>query len=142
MSYRADKLMIDTQTHKITDAADDNTRRPKLASGKNEPERLSKMESRDSCINQVFSGKVKVRKAISPVPGPEHCGYLKNAPDSHLILKHEARTDQSHSESWIDRGIELLQWVYMLQIAKATQRPRQAWPAEEGKLRFIMGIFC
>ena len=37
MSYRADKLVIDTHTltHKPTDAADDNTRRSKLASGKN-----------------------------------------------------------------------------------------------------------
>ena len=37
MSYRADKLVIDTHTltHRPIDAADDNTRRPKLASGKN-----------------------------------------------------------------------------------------------------------
>ena len=36
MSYRADKPVIDTHTlrHRPTDAADDNTRRPKLASGK------------------------------------------------------------------------------------------------------------
>ena len=40
MSYRADKLVIDThththtRTHRPTDAGDDNTRRPKLASGK------------------------------------------------------------------------------------------------------------
>ena len=27
----------------------------------------------------------------------------------------------------------------MLQIAKASQRLRQAWPAEKGKLRCIMG---
>ena len=42
MSYRADKLVIDThththtRTHRPTDAGDDNTRRPKLASGKND----------------------------------------------------------------------------------------------------------
>ena len=36
MSYCADKLVIDTHTHRPTDAADDNTGRPKLASGKNE----------------------------------------------------------------------------------------------------------
>ena len=102
-------------------------------------QKVKQMESWDSCINQVFSGKVKVRKAISPVPGLEHGGYLKNAPDSHLILKHEAPTEQSHSESWIDRGIELLQWVYMLQIAKATQRPRQAWPAERWKTEVHYG---
>ena len=42
MSYRADKQVIDThtQTHghtdRHTDAGDENTRRPKLASGKNE----------------------------------------------------------------------------------------------------------
>ena len=38
VSYRADKLVIDTHTHtnRHTDAGDDNTRRPKLASGKNE----------------------------------------------------------------------------------------------------------
>ena len=36
MSYRADKLVIDTHTHRPTGAGDDNTRRPKLASGKNE----------------------------------------------------------------------------------------------------------
>ena len=37
MSYRADKQMIDTHTHtdRYTDRGDDNTRRPKLASGKN-----------------------------------------------------------------------------------------------------------
>ena len=36
MSYRADKLVIDarTDTHTQTDAGNDNTRRPKLASGK------------------------------------------------------------------------------------------------------------
>ena len=34
MSYRTDKLVIDTRTHRPTDAAVDNTRRPKLASGK------------------------------------------------------------------------------------------------------------
>ena len=32
MSYRADKQVIDTHTH--TDTGNDNTRRPKLASGK------------------------------------------------------------------------------------------------------------
>ena len=35
MSYRADKQVIDTQTDGHTDAGNDNTRRPKLASGKN-----------------------------------------------------------------------------------------------------------
>ena len=37
MSYRADKLVIDarTDTHTQTDAGNDNTQRPKLASGKN-----------------------------------------------------------------------------------------------------------
>ena len=35
MSYRADKLVIDTHTHGHTDPADDNTWRPKRASGKN-----------------------------------------------------------------------------------------------------------
>ena len=34
MSYRADKQVIDTQTDGHTDAGNDNTRRPKLASGK------------------------------------------------------------------------------------------------------------
>ena len=58
-------------------------------------------ESWDSWINQGLSGGGRARKAISPVPGPEHEGYLKSAPDSRLILKHEARTAQSHSESWI-----------------------------------------
>ena len=35
MSYRADKLGVDAhaQTHTQTDAGNDNTRRPKLASG-------------------------------------------------------------------------------------------------------------
>ena len=35
MSYRADKQVIDTQTHtdRYTDRGDDNTRRPKLAPG-------------------------------------------------------------------------------------------------------------
>ena len=40
MSYRADKLLIDartdTHTHTHTDAGNDNTWRPKLASGKND----------------------------------------------------------------------------------------------------------
>ena len=35
MSYRADKLVIDAETDTQTDAGDDNTRGPKLASGKN-----------------------------------------------------------------------------------------------------------
>ena len=39
MSYRADKQVIDTHTHghtdRHTDAGDDNTQRPKLASGNN-----------------------------------------------------------------------------------------------------------
>ena len=39
MSYRADKQVIDTHTDthtdRYTDRGDDNTRRPKLASGKN-----------------------------------------------------------------------------------------------------------
>ena len=33
MSYRADKQVIDTHTDRYTDTGDDNTRRPKLASG-------------------------------------------------------------------------------------------------------------
>ena len=35
MSYRTDKLVIDGHTHIHTHAGNDNTRRPKLASGKN-----------------------------------------------------------------------------------------------------------
>ena len=37
MSYHADKLRVDAhaRTHTQTDAGNDNTRRPKLASGKN-----------------------------------------------------------------------------------------------------------
>ena len=35
MSYRADKQVIDTHTDRYTGRGDDNTRRPKLASGKN-----------------------------------------------------------------------------------------------------------
>ena len=39
MSYRADKQVLtahtDGRTHRQTDAGNDNTRRPKLASGKN-----------------------------------------------------------------------------------------------------------
>ena len=38
MSYRADKQVIDTHTDRYTDRGDDNTRRPKLASGKNKLE--------------------------------------------------------------------------------------------------------
>ena len=34
MSYHADKQVIDTHTDRYTDRGDDNTRRPKLASGK------------------------------------------------------------------------------------------------------------
>ena len=40
MGYRADKQVIDTHTdthtERYTDRGDDNTRRPKLASGKNQ----------------------------------------------------------------------------------------------------------
>ena len=38
MGYRADKLRVDAlaRTHTQTDAGNDNTRGPKLASGKNE----------------------------------------------------------------------------------------------------------
>ena len=35
MSYRADKLMIDGHTDTHIHAGNDNTQRPKLASGKN-----------------------------------------------------------------------------------------------------------
>ena len=35
MSYGMDKLRVDTQTHRETEAGNDNTQRPKLASGKN-----------------------------------------------------------------------------------------------------------
>ena len=43
MSYRADKQVIDTHTHtdRYTDMGDDNTRRPKLASGKNYISKIS-----------------------------------------------------------------------------------------------------
>ena len=43
MSYRVDKLVIDarTDTHTHTDAGNDNTRRPKLASGNNAISKLS-----------------------------------------------------------------------------------------------------
>ena len=39
MSYRADKQVIDTHTDRYTDGGDDNTQRPKLASGNNASER-------------------------------------------------------------------------------------------------------
>ena len=50
MSYRADKQVIDTHTHthtdRHTDRGDDNTRRPKLASGKKHMcEKVSHMKS-------------------------------------------------------------------------------------------------
>ena len=46
MSYRADKQVIDTHTHTLTytDRGDDNTRRPKLASGKNPEQKASTTE--------------------------------------------------------------------------------------------------
>ena len=34
MGYGADKLGVDGHTHRQTDAGNDNTRRPKVASGK------------------------------------------------------------------------------------------------------------
>ena len=37
MSHHADKLVIDARMDTQTDAGNDNTRRPKLASGKNGP---------------------------------------------------------------------------------------------------------
>ena len=56
MSYRADKQVIDTHTHRHTDrhtdAGDDNTRRPKLASGKNSS------KSQDVLINSSSLDKM------------------------------------------------------------------------------------
>ena len=55
MSYRADKQVIDTHTHghtdRHTDEGDDNTRRPKLASGnKSDP-------TKDPCAHHVIPWK-------------------------------------------------------------------------------------
>ena len=46
MSYRADKQVIDTHTHtdRYKDRGDDNTRRPKLASGKKGPQVISNIK--------------------------------------------------------------------------------------------------
>ena len=53
MSYCADKLGVDahTRTHKQTDAGNDNTRRPKLASGKNAID-VHRSASEDSSKNK------------------------------------------------------------------------------------------
>ena len=78
-------------------------------------------------LSEVSPSKEERGKAVSPIPGPEHEGYLKIALNSQLILNHEARTDQSNSESKVQRslssypheialGTEPLQGVYMLQI--------------------------
>ena len=63
MSYRPDKLVIatHTHTHRPTDAGDDNTRRPKLASGKNslqwfnnEQDGISNHQCLDYLLNRLF----------------------------------------------------------------------------------------
>ena len=40
MSYRTDKLVIDGHTDTHTHAGNDNTRKPKLASGKNQTRKI------------------------------------------------------------------------------------------------------
>ena len=50
MSYRAAKLVIDGHTHTHTHAGNDNIRRPKLASGKNDDIQLFLQQD----ITQVF----------------------------------------------------------------------------------------
>ena len=50
MSYGADKQVIDTHTDRYTDRGDDNTLRPKLASGKNDPWKIMDV--------RVFTGLV------------------------------------------------------------------------------------
>ena len=64
MSYRANKQVIDTHTHghtdRHTDAGDDNTRRPKLPSGKN-----------DNRNNDVITSNIVVFKII--YVKPEFC---------------------------------------------------------------------
>ena len=56
MNYRTDKLMIDGQTHAHTHthAGNDNTRRPKLASGKN----VSKFSHSHTSQPQWLNGKI------------------------------------------------------------------------------------
>ena len=57
MSYRPDKLVIDTHTHthRPTDAGDDNTRRPKLASGKNDIVKAKNAEIINYGIMRIFN---------------------------------------------------------------------------------------
>ena len=64
MSYRADKLGVDTRTHIHTlwhtDTGNDNTQRPKLASGKNWSSRLDLMQVAliKSCLGYVITYSV------------------------------------------------------------------------------------
>ena len=67
MSYRADKLMIDghtdTQTHIHTHAGKDNTRRPKLASGKNTHKKKQK-KNQEGSWNIVLSFRQLTEQTI------------------------------------------------------------------------------
>ena len=106
MSYRADKQVIDTHTHihthtdRYTDRGDDNTRRPKLASGKKRHMKyrvetivlfhngfslaVSTLTSKTVCI--YFPGKRRYRenpptlymsdKALSWVKSVKHLGNI------------------------------------------------------------------
>ena len=79
MSYRADKQVIDTHTdthtHRHTDATDDNTRRPKLASGKNVP-----FLSRTLTSGDEFS-------ADTAEFLPEACEWLRMGDPKGLLIK-------------------------------------------------------
>ena len=56
MSYCADKLMIDGQTH--THAGNDNTWRPKLASGKNEENRCSRVSCQKGPTRHAYAWQI------------------------------------------------------------------------------------
>ena len=101
MSYRTDKLMIDghTDTHTHTHAGNDNTRRPKLASGNNSVKHgCLEYNSIDGANNLIIIWCFEVLKWLR-LPGytfMEICNSLLS--DEYLLTKIENRHGSRSSE--------------------------------------------
>ena len=67
MSYHADKLGVDAhaRTHTHTDAGNDNTRRPKLASGKNDTVKAKNAEITNYGIMRIFNEVISNKQLIT-----------------------------------------------------------------------------
>ena len=79
MSYRVDKLVIDTQTDTHTDAGNDNTRRPKLASGKN----LSVV------MHGLFFDAHTLYRSIRPIDWKRFCVFIMSATAKSVLFEKE-----------------------------------------------------